>query len=312
MVRSLARTAPFFETSSVSVELASGLLTARHLQDIRGLLSRLRREMGADAMALLPSSGEWPTLLDVRPSLSDAFRRRIEQGAADMHGGGEIPLERAHGRLVFAFPSEEERRRTIRELRRIAAMLDASLRNVLDFEALYSLAVTDPLTGLYNRRFFEEALQRELSSSHRHGRALAVLAVDVDNLKRINDSAGHAAGDEALVAIANALRSTSRQSDVVARVGGDEFLVLVVAADRMRAQTLANRFLRRIQSVLVPIAAMALSASVGIAAVPPCPVEPAELLARADRALYRAKDLGRCQVVLAASDDRPRRSCKAE
>ena len=109
------------------------------------------------------------------------------------------------------------------------------------------LAITDELTELYNRRYFQDELQRQLPNAERHRRPLAVLAIDVDNFKDVNDGLGHQAGDEVLRQVAAVLRQHTRSSDVVARVGGDEFGVLLCETDASQAEALANRLCEAIR-----------------------------------------------------------------
>jgi diguanylate cyclase (GGDEF)-like protein len=154
---------------------------------------------------------------------------------------------------------------------------------------LRALADRDPLTGCLNRRGFQEALDLELARTARHGRPLALLIVDVDHLKDINDGRGHAAGDAALVRAGLALAAAGRVTDIVARVGGDEFAVLAPETDESDAVNLAVRVhqeLRR-ESGEPPI-----TVSIGVAATASA-VPAADLFRAADTALYAAKRAGR-------------------
>jgi diguanylate cyclase (GGDEF)-like protein/PAS domain S-box-containing protein len=120
----------------------------------------------------------------------------------------------------------------------IVLLEDAADRQVREQE-LRRLADTDPLTGLYNRRRFAAELQRHLRHGERYGARGALLLIDIDGLKQINDHRGHAAGDRAILATAGRLRSRLRASDIVARVGGDEFAVLLAEADAEQSQAVA-------------------------------------------------------------------------
>jgi diguanylate cyclase (GGDEF)-like protein len=292
MVRSIERLPQSASKSALGTsnmeDVTTLLLAARSVGDIRDcVLPLIRRHARLVAIAI-----EFPHALT---ALADGT---FEIGT----NSAELPLEAVGGKLKFQATALEPATRMLTQL---APLLGASIRNALDFERLYRLAVTDPLTDLYNRRFFDEALERELSGALRHGRELAILAIDLDGFKAINDSAGHLAGDGILVGVARALRSATRRSDIVARTGGDEFLVLVIAGNHTHSRTLAGRILRHIQAI--PTGGPRLSASVGIATAPPCPTSPSQLLRRADRALYRAKQLGRGRAVLLpwdASDGR--------
>ena len=158
------------------------------------------------------------------------------------------------------------------------------------------LAITDGLTGLLNRRGFEELGGGEVARVHRHGGSLAVALLDIDHFKSINDEHGHGVGDRALELIAAAMRKTTRQTDLVARIGGEEFVVLMPATSAQGAEELSDRLRLSIGSCVVK--GRHLTASIGVAVL-----EPGERLwdfvSRADRALYGAKELGRDRVVAA-------------
>ena len=156
---------------------------------------------------------------------------------------------------------------------------------------LAHLALHDPLTGLPNRRALAEALERTIARSQRSGMPLAVLALDLDGFKAINDRHGHPAGDAALIEVARRLRQTIRRSDLVARLGGDEFAVI---ASELNGPAPVSRLARRIGATLSsPIAlrdAVAeIAVSIGVAFYPGDGETTEELLSRADAALYAAK-----------------------
>ncbi|MDP2308356.1 MAG: GGDEF domain-containing protein [Pseudomonadota bacterium] len=157
-------------------------------------------------------------------------------------------------------------------------------------------ALADPLTGLPNRRHLELLLDNALARARRTPEELSILLVDVDELKRINDGGGHAAGDAALRAVGEALRSECRRSDLPARIGGDEFAVLVTGADATDAVALAERV--RASLATWPGAPRV---SIGVATQSRVGAsDPRGLLAAADAALYLAKTTGRDRVVEAA------------
>jgi diguanylate cyclase (GGDEF)-like protein len=161
----------------------------------------------------------------------------------------------------------------------------------------------DALTGLLSRRPLQERLQLEAERLHRYGSGYAMLSVDIDHFKRINDERGHAAGDAVLVRVAQTLRSVARQVDSVARMGGEEFCVLLPESDRRCAQAVAMRVLEAVRMLEHPELGPGarVTVSVGLAVVA-SPVEsPQALLRRLDRALYRAKSDGRNRVVEAES-----------
>jgi two-component system chemotaxis response regulator CheY len=180
-------------------------------------------------------------------------------------------------------------------LRLQKALADLAAKN----EILEKLALTDVLTGLANRRAFVDALEAELSRVHRHDRRASVLFLDLDEFKRVNDTHGHAVGDEVLAGFSQVLKRRCRRGDLAARIGGEEFAVLLPTTGRVPAALVAERIRRATEShplgnsVEVPV-----TVSIGVASTEDStePYEPAELLGRADAALYRAKAGGRNRV----------------
>ncbi len=169
-------------------------------------------------------------------------------------------------------------------------------RTFRDQQRLASLATRDQLTGLYNRRGLFGHLAQWLSWSARYGRPLSVALIDVDNFKRINDTLGHASGDDALRAVAGALESAVRTSDVVGRFGGDEFLVIAPETDEAELARLMDRVNITVREapLMAGTEPLFLSVSVGGAWTPGgFAVEAETLIAAADRSLYEAKEGGR-------------------
>ena len=160
---------------------------------------------------------------------------------------------------------------------------------------LAHLAAHDPLTGLPNRSAFLEDLARALGRARRNTNRVAVLFLDVDDFKVVNDSLGHAVGDQLLIAISNVLRCTVRSGDTLARLGGDEFTVVVEdLGDGTEAVALAERILDALaEPLLIAARRHVIGASIGIATADRGDAEADDLLRRADLAMYRAKELGR-------------------
>jgi diguanylate cyclase (GGDEF)-like protein/PAS domain S-box-containing protein len=158
---------------------------------------------------------------------------------------------------------------------------------------LNTMALHDALTGLLNRRAFMEALDKAVHHLNRHGTPAALLFLDLDGFKRLNDTQGHQAGDKALVAVAQALRSGVRKNDIVGRLGGDEFVILADGiGDFQQASVMAQKLL---QEVKAAVPSSGLSCSVGVALA--CPLHtPTQLLQQADDAMYWAKQRGRDAV----------------
>ncbi len=160
------------------------------------------------------------------------------------------------------------------------------------------LSCTDQLTGLWNRRMLTDRIAEELRSCDRQGQPLAVLFIDIDRFKRVNDRQGHAAGDSAICYVADCLKQTCRTSDVVARYGGDEFVIVAPGLDARSAKTLAERIRSVVSDGSESSAASSssqLSVSIGVVAVAePSGVQPRSVLAAADKELYSAKVTRNC------------------
>ncbi|UUX97925.1 GGDEF domain-containing protein [Aquabacterium sp. J223] len=169
-------------------------------------------------------------------------------------------------------------------------------------DALCDLSSRDALTGLVNRRSFLVALNRELDRVARAGEPALLLTVDVDHFKAVNDTHGHAAGDEVLRAVARALQDSVRPMDTVARIGGEEFAIILPNCPPAFGETVAERIRRRIARQAVPQpnkAPLAVTASLGGAYAPPWVRSTASLWTeRADLQLYRAKAQGRNRVCI--------------
>lgn len=171
-------------------------------------------------------------------------------------------------------------------------------------EQLQTLSVVDALTGIYNRRKFEEVWRDEYSRAMRQRTPLAVVLLDVDHFKDYNDHYGHQSGDACLKLVAQVLSaSVNRSSDLVARYGGEEFVLVLPGLDKAAAESIAQRLRKAVLDLQVPhagnSAASHVTVSAGVAAgVPSDPQAPRALLEQADSALYRAKHQGRNQVVV--------------
>ena len=168
------------------------------------------------------------------------------------------------------------------------------------FQAASELSVTDPLTQLHNRRFFEEYLDREINRLGRNGDGFCLLVIDIDDFKMLNDSYGHAAGDEFLKQIALTMKECVRETDLLARFGGEEFVVVSNGTDIQGAMVLAEKLRTNIaESSFIVDDSMRprrATVSIGLAIYKGSRTE---LFKSADTALYRAKDSGKNCVVIA-------------
>ncbi|CAN5282645.1 hypothetical protein BH11PSE4_BH11PSE4_23140 [soil metagenome] len=183
----------------------------------------------------------------------------------------------------------------------LAEQVSLAMANLELREALRRQAERDPLTGLHNRRFLEDAMVREIACSSRDGRALAVAMLDIDHFKAINDSHGHEAGDAVLRGLGKVLKEVTRETDIVGRFGGEEFLLVMPGATLEIAQQLLQQVLDAMRGMEMALPGGMLggiTASVGIAVMPLHVARGEELLAAADAALYRAKAEGRNRVIV--------------
>ncbi|MFO1271478.1 MAG: GGDEF domain-containing protein [Rubrivivax sp.] len=166
---------------------------------------------------------------------------------------------------------------------------------------LRHLSRHDGLTGVLNRRAFEEALRDEWLRARRGGGAFSVVLLDLDHFKQVNDRLGHQAGDLALAHAAQQLKAVARGSDLVARYGGEEFALVLPDVDAEGAAAAAQRLLQRLRSTPLKVgeAELVVTASAGVAQCSSADADDHEALRRADAALYRAKAEGRDRVQIA-------------
>jgi diguanylate cyclase (GGDEF)-like protein len=177
------------------------------------------------------------------------------------------------------------------------------LQRSLLHQQLQAAARTDAKTGLLNAAAWQREADTELSRAHRNGDPLALLLIDLDHFKRVNDTYGHLVGDQVLIGVATTLCNQLRDYDIVGRFGGEEFVVLVPGADTVEACRVAERLRSRIRRLAVPAedGAVAVTVSIGAALLRSHGEDLIELLAAADLALYRAKESGRDRVCLPAA-----------
>jgi diguanylate cyclase (GGDEF)-like protein len=182
------------------------------------------------------------------------------------------------------------------------ALANLKLREILKVQAM-----RDPLTGLYNRRFLEETLERELAIAQRRKAPLALIMADIDHFKRFNDTYGHDAGDAVLRSVAQTLTSHIRGSDIACRFGGEEFTLILPESALATAHEKTESLRQTIASLLLSHAGQTLGTitmSFGLAIFPEHGSDSAGLLQAADMALYRAKNEGRNRIVVSRIGDR--------
>ncbi|MFN3790992.1 DUF484 family protein [Massilia sp.] len=180
------------------------------------------------------------------------------------------------------------------------------LENVISNEMLKFIGLTDSLTGVYNRRYIDRRLVEEIARARRQGYRVSCMYIDIDHFKQVNDSVGHAGGDEVLREVANRIKAELRMSDALARFGGEEFVVLLIDADLESASMVAQRI--RASVALNPVhlntgEEVPVTVSIGVASLDDFERDHAiegvaqDLVAQADTALYQAKANGRNRVV---------------
>ncbi len=210
--------------------------------------------------------------------------------------------------LLFVQPKagQTPKREQRRDLERLAAItadrIGISIANIQLRVKLRQQSIRDPLTGLFNRRYLEETLSREVSRARREGSELAVLMIDVDHFKQFNDTYGHEVGDNVLRCIGRTLSRQCRESDLACRYGGEEFALVLPLTTQAQAVAKAEQIraeIRDIEQTQTSVIPKPVTISVGLAMCPADAVTAESLLELADQALYRAKRAGRDQVICA-------------
>ena len=277
----------------------------------RGMSERFREEMrprhwrdGTTPRAIAERRPVWSSdiLADAEVDLAPETRAAIEHegyrsvlSVPLLHGARTLGALVVYRDTVGPFSAEE-----IDLLAPFAAQAAIALENARLYAAAEHLSLTDTLTGIPNRRHFDQALAEEVARADRHGEPLSLLLADIDHFKPYNDTHGHQAGDEALRTVANALGRSARSTDVVARYGGEEFAILLPNTDATGARAAAEKVRRAVVAT-----GLRLTISVGGAVRPtpdragPADPTAARLIAAADAALYGAKRAGRDRAVIA-------------
>ncbi|MGB1949588.1 MAG: sensor domain-containing diguanylate cyclase [Marinobacter sp.] len=235
--------------------------------------------------------------------LTEAVSKAVEQGEPF---AVEYALTRKDGSQIWVW----ERGRGVDDEHEGEMLLEGIVLDISDRKALENelaeLATLDPLTGLYNRREMTRLLEEEIARASRYRRELALLWIDFDHFKVINDSFGHAAGDAVLRNVSERMRTGIRSVDVIGRFGGEEFVILLPEMGVEDALETAERLRLLVGGRPVPLEtgdAATLTISIGVAAFPMHGHSPDSLCAAADRAMYRAKEAGRNCVIMAPSPE---------
>jgi diguanylate cyclase (GGDEF)-like protein len=202
----------------------------------------------------------------------------------------------------------EQRRETQAALEKANELQRAQISQIKALQVeLEEQAIRDPLTGLFNRRYLKDTLEREISRATREGLPIGIMIMDIDEFKNVNDLYGHNAGDKMLQAMGELLKVNIRAGDIVCRYGGEEFVIVMPGASLGVAYERAELLRKKFEQMLVPYEGEQLHAtiSLGVAAFPIHGTDGEDALIRADRALYQAKQAGRNCVIPYRSGTKP-------
>jgi diguanylate cyclase (GGDEF)-like protein len=275
-------------------------------------LPNLAEGLGVWAMAL--SDGAWRPLAVVADrSLTECELAARQALGENVSGEEDVPSDvcfpmivgkQPVGVLGVAGDTVTDHQRTV--LAAAAALMGSALKNAELFEVVHENAVRDSLTGCFNRQHAMEIMDVELRRSRRTNLPLSIMLLDLDHFKRINDQFGHLAGDAALSTVGLRMQAVLRTSDVKCRFGGEEFLILLPETTLGGAEHVAEVLRRDLERHPViwhkdghSTADLHITASIGLTAVVPGELDATAVIARADTALYRAKETGRNRVCIA-------------
>jgi diguanylate cyclase (GGDEF)-like protein len=269
-------------------------------------LKGMRLRQGEGIAGLAFTSGEVQIVHDAKSSPSHAtrFDQITETVTANVVA---LPLKAPSGVIgvleMVNGLTREIKKEDLQALRAIADYAAIAMENARNFQRLQELIIKDEHTGLYNVRHMRKVLEQEVARAVRFDRPLSLVFIDLDNFKAINDAHGHLAGSELLSEVGDVLHSSIRKIDSAFRYGGDEFALILVETPVQGAVTLSRRIRDRfhnrtfLESRNIPVK---LTASFGVATLPDDANTASDLLHAADRAMYRAKALGRDEVASTA------------
>jgi diguanylate cyclase (GGDEF)-like protein/PAS domain S-box-containing protein len=272
-----------------------GEITGQHVAITRPTGAKAISELTGQIAAEINESGSWTGDIEVRRKDGSTFWCHSTVSRFEC---------REHGQLWLSIHEDiTERRRAEDALRAAHALLQAQMDELRSLHTLlHEQAIRDPLTQLYNRRYLHDSMPSEIACAARHQYDLAILMIDIDHFKRVNDTYGHAAGDVTLQAVAGLIMANLRASDIACRYGGEEILCMLMGASEETALRRADdlRALICDLPILLAFPEARVTVSIGVAITPACDTSMAAVIRAADQALYRAKSEGRNCVRLAA------------
>ncbi len=257
----------------------------------------------AHLVSVLERAGDAALERAAPASINSANHHAIAQAMIDGGDPDQVLCTMAVARSGPAFTEAEAQ-----VLSYLIRQTRISIENAELHEVVARQAVTDDLTGISNHRHFSDWIEREAARLQRYEGELSLVLLDIDNFKAVNDTHGHLQGDRVLVAVADVLRSESREIDEVARFGGEEFVLALPGTPREGAMEVAERLRKRIDEIAVPAESegvtIGVTVSLGVATGPADGSAGRDLIAAADRALYEAKRLGKNRVEATPGGDR--------
>jgi diguanylate cyclase (GGDEF)-like protein len=288
--------------STMTETLEEGPIIERGL-DVLRLAARTTSSalfLGGEAeLTLAATTGDWET----EGACADETLGPEVRGGHQIVKLGLSARGRHIGRVALVRPeSDPVDEAELKLLRLLAGQLAIALQNARDYREKLEQAIRDPLTGLLNHRSFQERLGVELARARREGYQVALVALDLDHFKPINDRCGHAVGDQALMAVARTIAASLRPSDVAGRVGGDEFMVALPGTGTAEAQVVVSRLRAALADVKVGPTRETLTLSAGIAVYPRAAEYQVDLMRFADGAMYWSKSSGRDRVSVYSAD----------
>lgn len=274
------------------------------LDETGGTTTMATRGMTPEEAAHPPSSGASGTLpagpitVSYRYGAADAADTHLIRGGLFLSLVGRDGSVLGRLALFWRRPGYEPSQERIAAIEQIAETCIPAIENARRYREARQLAETDALTGFFNQRYFHETLRREALRAGRYGRRLALVIIDLDDFKAVNDRIGHLAGDAVLAQIAERLRNEIRSVDIGCRVGGDEFAVIMPESTSEDASQLFERMHEAVSTMTAP-GGQRVRVSAGIAELRHGETA-AGLFERADKALYRAKDDGKDRSTVAS------------
>jgi diguanylate cyclase (GGDEF)-like protein len=292
----------------------------KHATLAMGVSARGTFEKNKDRIRIIPERNKVPVsdIVNGYQSyfLSNNIQERIPEKTkyrVQVLNNAVVPIEVGKGRIIGVlavdnlFHNKPITSSDVHSLMNYATQVGLAIDSFRAHAKAMGMALTDPMTGLYNRRYFDQALDQEIKRCRRYNRAFSLLLLDIDHFKRVNDTYGHGAGDEIIKQVAELIHNNLRGLDVVARVGGEEFAVILPETPPQNLNVVVQRLLREMRGAKPAASAMAkkgerVTFSVGVGVFKGGEAGSLKLMKAADKSLYQAKRQGRdrCGAIVSA------------